>query len=323
MLSPALRLPSAAEVAAARENILGIACRTPLLKLNVELAGINIFLKLENLQPWGSFKIRPAVNVLKSMDASRLNRGVVTASAGNFGQGIAFAARQIGVSATVVVPDAAAQIKVDALRELGATVIRLPFDEWWAVLTTRHCAGTAGVFVHPVAEQAVLAGNATVGAEIVEDLAHFDAVVVPFGGGGLISGIGAVVRRLRPSVRIIAVESEAAQPAAAALEAGRPVRVPHVQSFVDGMGSTSVLPQMWPLLEELADEAVCASFAQIVAAIRLLAGRSHVVAEAAGAASVAAAMAGKAGLGNIVCIISGGNMDAGKLSAILNGHTPF
>jgi threonine dehydratase len=322
-LTSELALPGSAQVAEARQNLRGIAIRTPLLKLNADTAGANIYIKLENLQPWGSFKIRPAVNALRTRDPKQLERGVLTASSGNFGQGLAFAAREIGVQATIVMPEGAAQTKANALNELGARVIRKPFDEWWAVLTGRRCQGESGVFIHPVADQAVLAGNATIGAEILEDLPECDAVLVPFGGGGLISGIGSVMRRLRPSVRMIVVESEAAQPAAAALKNGGPVRVPHRQSFVDGMGSSAVLDEMWPLLKQVANQAACVSFDQIMDAIRLLAARHHVIAEAAGAASLAAAMAGVAGKGNIVCIISGGNMDAAKLGAILNGESPF
>ena len=322
-LPTALTLPTGDAVAAARVNIGGFALRTPLLRLSADLPGIQVYLKLENMQPLGSFKIRPAINVLKTMDRAQLRRGVLTASAGNFGQGLAFAARQIGVPATVVVPEGSAATKAKALVELGATVIRLPFDEWWTVLTTRHFAGEEGIFVHPVAESAVIAGNATIGAEILEDQPDIDAVVVPFGGGGLACGIGSVMRRLKPGARMIVAESEAAQPAAAALTHGHPVRVPHIQSFVDGMGSTTVLEDMWPLVRQMVDEAACASFAQITEAIRLLAGRHHVIAEAAGAVSVAAAMAGMAGKGNIICIVSGGNIDPPKLGAILNGQSPF
>jgi threonine dehydratase len=323
MLSSVPMLPTSEDVAAARGNIRGYAVRTPLLKLIDGPSGINIFLKLENLQPLGSFKIRPAVNVLKTIDAKRLRHGVLTASAGNFGQGLAFAAREIGVPATVVVPDGSATTKAKALSQLGAKVIRLPFDEWWTVLTTRRFGGEAGAFIHPVAETAVIAGNATIGAEIIEDQPNFDAVVVPFGGGGLVSGIGSVMRRLKPQARMIVAESEAAQPAAAALASGRPVRVSHMQSFVDGMGSTTVLEEMWPLVRETVDQAACASFAEITEAIRHLAGRHHVITEAAGAASVAVAMTGRAGNGNIICIVSGGNIDASKLGAILNGQRPF
>jgi threonine dehydratase len=322
MRSP-LILPASEDVAAARRNIRGFAVRTPLLKLTADVPGVNVFLKLENLQPLGSFKIRPALNVLKSMDIERLGRGVLTASAGNFGQGLAFAAREIGIAATVVVPDGSAATKARSLAELGAKVIRLPFEEWWTVLTSRGFAGEEGVFIHPVAESAVIAGNATIGAEIMEDQPDCDAVVVPFGGGGLACGIGSVMRRLKPSVRMIVAESEAAQPAAAALANGRPVQVPHRQSFVDGMGSTTVLEEMWPLIRGMVDQAACASFTQIAEAIRLLAGRHHVIAEAAGAASVAAALAGQCGKGNIICIVSGGNIDPSKLGAILNGQSPF
>ena len=318
-----LRLPTEDDVAAARNNILGRAIRTPLLKLNAENPDCNIYLKLENLQPLGSFKIRPAVNVLRTMVPERLLRGVLTASAGNFGQGLAFAAREIGVPITVIVPESSAAIKATALASLGATVVRVPFDEWWAALTRRSFAGAEGVFVHPVAECAVVAGNATIGAEILEDLPNVEAVVVPFGGGGLISGIGSVMRRLGRTVRMIAAESAASQPAAAALANGGPITVRHIQSFVDGMGSTTVLEEMWPLVRQSVDAAVCVSFAQIADAIRVLATRHHVIAEAAGAASVAAAMAGMAGSGKIVCIVSGGNIDAAKLGAILNGQNPF
>jgi threonine dehydratase len=318
-----LSLPSAAQVAAARDHIRPFALRTPLLRLNVDLPDINIFLKLENLQPWGSFKIRAAVNALKTMEPARLARGVLTASAGNFGQGLAFAARAMGVPATVVVPSGAAETKVKALAELGARILRRSFDAWWTVLTSRQCPGEDGVFVHPVAEPGVLAGNATIAAEILEELPGCDAVVVPFGGGGLICGIGSVMRRLRPAVRMIVAESEAAQPAAAALRQGGPVVVPHRQGFVDGMGSTTVLAEMWPLLRAVADQAECASFAQIADAIRLLARRQHVIAEAAGAASVAVALAAQPLKGNVVCVVSGGNIDGEKLSAILLGQSPF
>jgi len=318
-----LKLPSGADVAAAAGRIRGVALRTPLIELAAGLAHTRIFLKLENLQPWGSFKIRPALNVLNTLEPERLRHGVLCASAGNFGQGLAFAARQLGVAATVVVPEGSALTKARALADLGATVLRVPFAEWWTVLTTRHLEGQHGLFVHPVAESAVISGNATIGREILEDLAEVDTVVAPFGGGGLACGIGSVMRRLKPGVRIVVAESEAAQPAAAALANGHPVTVPHRQSFVDGMGSSTVLAEMWPLIAETVDRAACASFAQITDAIRLLAARHHVIAEAAGAAAVAVALSGQAGQGKIVCIVSGGNIDASQLGAILNGQSPF
>jgi threonine dehydratase len=322
-MAPTLRLPTAAQVDAARANIVGYARRTPLWRLDAEAPrGVNIWLKLETLQPLGSFKIRAAVNALKSKDPAALKAGVVSASAGNFGLGLALAARRLGAPVTIVAPESAAESKAAALRALGASVIRVRFDDWWRVLTTRRFDGAEGVFFHPVAEPEVVAGNATIGAEIIEDLPRFDAVVVPFGGGGLISGIGSVVRRVAPGARMIAVESPSSQPAAAALAAGAPVTVTHTPSFVDGIGSTTVLAEMWPLVRQTVDCAVMASFDEIAGAIRLLAARHHVIAEGAGAAPLAAALAGRAGEGDIVCVISGGNIDAARLAAILGGETP-
>jgi threonine dehydratase len=325
-MTGAVHLPTASDVVAARANIAGVAMRTPLVRLDVDVPGVNIHLKLENLQPLGSFKIRAAVNalktVLKTEGPGALSAGVLAASAGNFGQGLALAARRAGVPVTIVAPDTAAQTKTDALKALGATVIRVPFDDWWQVLMTRRFDGAEGVFFHPVAEAAVVAGNATIGAEIIEDLARFDTIIAPFGGGGLISGIGSVMRRERPGVKMIAVESASSQPAAAALAAGHPVKVVHRPSFVDGIGSTVVLDEMWPLVRDMVDQAVETSFAEIAEAIRLLATRHRVIAEGAGAAAVAAALSGRAGEGDIVCIISGGNIDAAKLGPILNGVDP-
>lgn len=318
-----VHLPTPAEVGTARANIAGVARRTPLWRLDVPTpAGTAIWLKLENLQPLGSFKLRAGVNALKSKDPASLSAGVIAPSAGNFGLGLAYAARRMDLPVTIVAPDTAAMAKTDALKALGAEVVRIPFEAWWQVLTTRQFEGASGVFFHPVAETEVVAGNATIGAEIVEDLERFDAVVVPFGGGGLISGIGSVMRRLRPDARMIAAEAETAGPAAAALAAGGPVRVSHTPSFVDGIGSSTVLEEMWPLVRETVDAAASASLDEIASTIRLLASKHHVIAEGAGAASLAVALAGRAGVGDIVCIVSGGNIDAAKLGPILAGQTP-
>jgi threonine dehydratase len=322
-MSQPLRLPTAADVEAARANIAGVARRTPLWRLDAQTPpGVTIWLKLENLQPLGSFKLRAAVNAIKSRDPATLRGGILGASAGNFGLGLALAARGIGAPVTIVAPDTSAMTKTEALRALGATVIRVPFEEWWQVLTTRRFDGAEGLFLHPVAENEVMAGNATIGGEIVEDLASFEAVVVPFGGGGLISGIGSVMRRERPGVRVLAVEAETALPAAAALAAGAATKVEHRPSFVDGIGSSTVLAEMWPLIGATVDGAVSVSLAEIAAAIRLLAMKHRIIAEGAGAAAVAAALSGRAGTGDIVCIVSGGNLDAAKLSSILAGEVP-
>ena len=318
----ALRLPDAADVDAARVNIRGTARRTPLWKLDADRPGVEIWLKLENLQPLGSFKIRAGVNAMKALDPTTLGDGVVGASAGNFGQGLAFAARELGVPVTIVAPDGAAETKAAALRDLGATVIRVPFPVWWQALTTRGFDGAKGVFVHPVAENAVVAGNATIGAEIVEDLDDFDTVIAPFGGGGLACGIGSVLRRLRPNARMLLVENEGSGPAAAAFANGGPTPVEHRQSFVDGMGSGTVLPEMWPLIRQACNGVVSVTLTEIADTIRLLARKHHVIAEGAGAASLAAALSGRAGGGRIVCIVSGGNIDPAVLASILQGETP-
>ena len=315
-----LHLPTAAEVDTARAHIAGVARRTPLWRLDAEVPGTRIWLKLENLQPLGSFKLRAAVNAIRSADPEALKAGVLAPSAGNFGLGLAFAARALGVPVTIVAPDSAAETKTSALQALGARVVRVPFERWWQVMTTRQFEDVKGVFFHPVAEPAVIAGNATIGAEILEDLPEPDTILVPYGGGGLSCGIGSVMRRLRPGARMIAVETEAAAPFAAALEAGGPVTVPYAPSFVDGIGSNTVLDEMWPLARQALDGAACVTLGEVKDAIRLLAMKHRVIAEGAGAAAVAAALAGRAGQGDIVCIVSGGNIDAGKLAPILKGE---
>jgi threonine dehydratase len=259
---------------------------------------------------------------MKTKDPDSLRGGVLGASAGNFGQGLALAARTLGVPATIVAPDTAARTKTQALEALGARVIRIPFDDWWQMLLTRRFEGAEGVFFHPVAESAVVAGNATIGAEILEDLPQFDTIIAPFGGGGLISGVGSVMRRLSPGVRMLAVESEAAEPVAAALAARQPTRVTQTPSFVDGMGSGTILDEMWPLVRETVDGTARVTLPEIAAAIRLLALKHRIITDGAGAAAVAAALSGRAGQGDIVCIVSGGNIDAAKLALILNGQDP-
>jgi len=321
-MTDVLRLPTALDVETARASIVGRARRTPLWRLDVDVPDTRIWLKLENLQPLGAFKIRAALNALRSADPEALRKGALAPSSGNFGLGLAHEARAMGVPVTIVAPEGAPKSKTDALEALGARVFRVPFATWWETLNTRRFEGVDGLFFHPVANPSVIAGNATIGAEILEDLPKPDAIVVPFGGGGLISGIGSVMRRLRPATRMIAVETDTAQPAAAALRAGGPVTVPYTPSFVDGIGSTSLLSEMWPLVQQVVDQATSVPLSEITAAIRLLAFRHRVIAEGAGAASVAAAVAGRAGKGDIVCIITGGNIDASKLAAILRGEEP-
>jgi len=312
----------AAEIRNAQAAIEGAAVRTPLLRLNAPEADAEIYLKLENLQPIGSFKIRGATNAIRQTSPDELRAGVVTASAGNMAQGVAWAAREAGVPCTVIVPDHAPQTKLDAIERLGGTYVKVSLDEWWDALTGYGMQGVEGVFVHPVADERVMAGNGTIGMEIVEDLANPDAVLIPFGGGGLSTGIGSALRAFAPNAKVYTVEPETGAPFAASLAAGEPREIEYTPSFVDGAGARMVLPEMWPRVQRVVDGALTASLDEVAAAIRLLAERARVIAEGAGALGVAAAVAGRAGTGRIVCVVSGGNIDFSTLSTILAGDTP-
>jgi threonine dehydratase len=315
-------LVSLDEIRAARGRIAPDAIRTPLVRLPVDDAPAEIWLKLENLQPIGSFKIRGAANAIALSPAAEIARGVWTASAGNMAQGLAWCARRLGVPCRVVVPDQAPLAKLDAIERLSGQPIPVPFDEWWAVLAGDARPEVEGCFIHPVCDERVIAGHGTIGLEIHEDLPDVDTVIVPFGGGGLSSGISAALRALAPRVRVLASEIETAAPFAASLAAGAPVSVDWRPSFVDGIGGRTMLEPMWPLVRELLRGSVVVSREETASALRLLATRAHVVAEGAGATSVAAALSGRAGAGKIVCVVSGGNIDASVLARILDGGTP-
>ncbi len=237
-------------------------------------------------------------------------------------QGVAWNARRLGIPCRVVVPDHAPRTKLQAIERFGARAIRVSFDEWWRVILEHRYPGVEGAFIHPVSDPRVIAGNGTIGLEILEDLPDVDAIVVPYGGGGLSSGIASAVRALRPQTKLFACEVETAAPLAASLRAGAPREVDYTPSFVDGIGGKSVLEEMWPLVRELLDGSLVVTLEEVAAAIRLLAQHGRVIAEGAGAASVAAALAGGAGGGKIACVVSGGNIDAGKLATILEGRMP-
>jgi threonine dehydratase len=318
-----VRAPSLDEIHAARDRIAGDVLRTPLVAYVGEApAGASIYLKLENLQPIGSFKLRGASNAMRLADPKALAKGVWTASAGNMAQGVAWQARRLGVPCTVVAPDHAPEAKRRAVERLGARIVLTPFAEWFATLTRRTFPGVEGFFVHPVSDAPVMAGNGTIGLEIVEDLPDVDAVIVPYGGGGLITGIAVAVKALRPGVKLFACEVETAAPLAASLAAGERRTIEYRASFVDGMGSPFVLESMWPVVRALVDGSIVVSLAEVAQAIRSLAERHHVIAEGAGAAALAAAVTGRAGVGRIACIVSGGNLDGAKLARILAGEMP-
>ncbi len=291
------------------------------MRLDVD-APARIYLKLETLQPVNSFKIRGAGNAVLQASDDELAGGVVTASAGNMAQGVALAARLRGVPATIVVPEGASETKLAAVRRFGGRVVPLPYDDWWRVLVEGRYEGADGLFVHPVDNVKVMAGNGTIGLELLEDLPDFDTVVVPYGGGGLVTGIASAVKAQRPGVRFYAVEPETGAPVSAALATGAPAEVEYVRSFVDGAGSNSLIPNVWKHAAGLLDGAFAVTLDDAAAAVRLIAERVRVIAEGAGALAVAAAVAGSAGEGTVVCIVSGGNIDPLVLARILNGETP-
>ena len=309
------------QIRRARETIAGTAVRTPLLRLHVE-GPAEIHLKPETLQPIGSFKIRGAYNAIAEAPRDRLAAGVVTASAGNMAQGVAWAARELGIPCTVIVPDHAPATKLTAIERLGAAHVEVPFDRWWQVLQERSFPGVEGFFVHPVEDEPVMAGNGTIGLELIEDLPDADTVIVPWGGGGLLVGIASAVKAHRPETRVLAVELETAAPLTASLAAGEPREIDYRATWVDGAGARALLPKMWRLGRPLVDGTVVVSLAETAAAVRLLAERVRLVAEGAGALAVAAALSGRVPGHKLVAIVSGGNIDSGVLSRILEGETP-
>ena len=310
---------SVEDIRNAQRRISGNVKRTPLLRFFYDDFPGEIYLKPENLQPIGSFKLRGAGNAMAVADSSLLKEGVYTASAGNMAQGVAWNARMLNIPCTVIVPDHAPQTKLDAITRLGAKFIKIPFSDWWEVIMTRQFPGVKGLFIHPVADPNVIAGNGTIGLEILEDLPEVDAVIVPYGGGGLISGIATAIKSIKRDIKIYASEVETAAPLAPSLDAGMPVKVEYTPSFVDGMGSANVLPEMWPLVSRLVDNSIVLTLKQIADAIKLLVERNRIIAEGAGGSSLAAALTGRAGTGKIVCVISGGNIDSEKLIKILSG----
>jgi threonine dehydratase len=310
------------DIRAAQDRIRNDVVRTPLIRLSFDEAPAEIYLKLETLQPIGSFKLRGASNAIRLADPDRMRVGVWTISAGNAGQGVAWSARRIGAPCTVVVPEIAAQTKLDAMERLGARIVKVSFDEWQRIGMTRAHEGLDGLFVHPFSDEAFMAGNGTIGLEILEDLPDVDAILVPYGGGGLSCGIASAIHAVAPRVKIYACEYAPSAPLEASLAAGHPVEVPYTPTFVDGIGGPIVFPEMFDLAARLLDGSIVVGLDDVADAVRLLAERTRVIAEGAGAASVTAALTGKADGSKVVCIVSGGNIDSTKLAAILQGETP-
>ena len=307
----------------AAKSVYRAAVRTPLVRLDVPgvPAGVDLYVKLEVLQPIGSFKIRGATNVVRQLSAADLADGVWTVSAGNAALGVAYAARQAGVPCSVMVIDTAPAAKIDAINRLGASIVRVTYDEAWKTVESRSSDRMRGYFIHPFDDDRFIAGNATAAIEILEDLPDVDAIVGSVGGGGLLSGIIAAAHALRPQTKIFAAEPETAAPLSTSLAAGRPVYFGNWRaSFVDGAGGKSVLETMWPLLRGVSGSIVV-TLDEVVRAIRIVAEGAHVIAEGAGGCAVAGALSGRAGRGKIVAIVSGGNIDLSRFFEILKLST--
>jgi threonine dehydratase len=307
-----------ADVKAARERISGTVLRTPLVKLDLGKDGPDIRLKLENLQPTNAYKIRGAANAVARLSDEEKARGVWTISAGNAGQGVAYAARAAGIPCSVVAIETAPQTKLDRMRALGADIIPVSYTEAWKAAESHAFDGLDGTFVHPFDNYDFISGHGTMGLEIVEDCPDVKIVIAAIGGGGLITGVGSAVKALKPDVRVIGAEPETASPYAFSLGVGAPSKFAAWEaSFVDGAGGQSVTQRMWDRMQAVVDDSIVVTLDQVRKAMRLMAEKARIVSEGAGALALAAAMTGEAGEGPIVCVVSGGNIDLAKFSSLI------
>lgn len=310
------------EVYAAQQRIAGTVLRTPLVRLNAENSLAEIYLKLENLQPVGSFKLRGAVNVLNKASKEQLLQGISTASSGNLGLALAWYARQMGLSCTAVVPDKSVGAKLSPLEEVGGKIIKVPQDDWFRIVQTSEYEGLVGYFIHPVYNPDIMAGHGTIALEILEDLPDVGAVIVPYGGGGLFCGVSSTIRALKPETKLYVSEVETGAPVTAALAAGEPREVEQKPAPFHWVGAKRVLAPMWSLVRRYLDGTIVVKINEVAAALRVLAERNHVIAEGSGAMPVAAALTGKTGPVKVVCVVTGGNIDVDKLVKILSHEIP-
>lgn len=316
---PAVRPLALTEIREAQKRIAQTVLRTPLVRLELGPDFPEIRLKLENLQPINAYKLRGAANAVAMLSESERERGVWTISAGNAGQGVAYAARQAGVPCTVIYIETAPAAKIERMRALGAKLIPVPFEVAWKALDEHSFAGVDGTLVHPFDDHNFIAGHATMGLEILEDAPDTATIIGSIGGGGLITGLGSAIKALRPEIRILGAEPETAAPAALSFEKGSPQAFKDWQpSFVDGAGGQSVFPRMWERMKPVMDGSIVVSLEDTRRAMRLMAEKARVISEGAGALPLAAALTGRAGPGPIVCIVSGGNLDLKKFSELID-----
>lgn len=317
---PPVRPIAIEDVQQARARIAGTVLRTPLVRLDLGSEASEIWLKLENLQPTNAYKIRGAVNAVARLSDEERSRGVWTISAGNAGQGVAYAAREFGIPSTVVAIETAPQTKLDRMRGLGATIVPVSYEQAWRAAEAHAFDGLEGTFVHPFDNHDFIAGHGTMGLEIVEDLPEVRTVIAAIGGGGLITGVGSAVKALRPEAKVLGAEPETAAPYALSLGEGGPRRFPDWQaSFVDGAGGKSVTERMWQRMRPVTDGTITVTLDQVRDAMRLIAEKSRTIAEGAGALALAAALTGKAAEGPIVCVVSGGNIDLSTFAELTGG----
>lgn len=307
------------DIEVARGNVAGTVLRTPLVRLDLGTAAPEIYLKLENLQPTNAYKIRGATNAVARLSDEERARGVWTISAGNAGQGVAYAARSAGIPCSVVAIETAPQTKLDRMRALGAKIVPVSYEQAWKAAEAHAFDGVDGTFIHPFDNHDFIAGHGTMGLEIVEQLPNVRTVIAAIGGGGLITGVGSAVKAAKPDVKVLGTEPETAAPYAYSLEQGAPSKYPEWQaSFVDGAGGQSVTERMWQRMQPIVDGTITVSLDQVREAMRLIAEKTRTISEGAGALSLAAALTGQAGEGPIVCVVSGGNIDLAKFSELVS-----
>jgi threonine dehydratase len=317
---PPIRPIEIDDIREARSRIAGTVLRTPLVKLDAGEGAREVWLKLENLQPTNAYKIRGATNAVARLSDEERSRGVWTISAGNAGQGVAYAAREFGIPSTVVAIETAPQTKLDRMRALGATIVPVSYEQAWRAAEAHAFEGLEGTFVHPFDNHDFIAGHGTMGLEILEDLPEVRTVIAAIGGGGLITGVGSAIKALRPDVKVLGAEPETAAPYALSLREGGPQRFPDWRaSFVDGAGGKSVTERMWQRMRPVTDGTITVTLDQVRDAMRLTAEKSRTIAEGAGALALAAALTGEAGEGPIACVVSGGNIDLETFTELVSG----
>ena len=316
---PPLRPITLTDVQDARERIGRTIVRTPLIRLELGPDDPDIRLKLENLQPINAYKLRGAANAVEMLSEAERARGVWTISAGNAGQGVAYAARKAGVPSTVVAIETAPKAKLERMRALGAELVLVPYEVAWRTLENRFYPGIEGTFIHPFDDDNFIAGHGTMGLEILEDAPDTTAVIASIGGGGLITGVGSALKALRPEIKIWGVEPETAAPMSLSLAAGSPQEFKEWKSsFVDGAGGQSVFPRMWERMKPVVDGSLVVSLEETRRAMRLMAEKARIISEGAGAMPLAAALTGKAGKGPVVCIVSGGTVDLKRFCELID-----